>query len=93
MEELVKLNQSLDEEKTKLGDYFCAGKEFNMEECFQVFRNFFQQFNTAIKENKERKEKEEKREKMLKAKREQGASSDSVLQTKFTSILCIVYVI
>ncbi|KAM9329735.1 FH2 domain-containing protein 1 [Gastrophryne carolinensis] len=55
LKELDKKRLDLQKEGHALIDFFCEDREtMKLDECFQIFRDFCDKFNKAVKENKER---------------------------------------
>ncbi|CAJ0946953.1 unnamed protein product [Ranitomeya imitator] len=73
LKELEKHKVELQKEGNALIDFFCEDKEtMKLDECFQIFRDFCEKFNKAVKENKEREIQDlrlQKRQKEMELKR------------------------
>lgn len=73
LKELEKHKVELQKEGNTLIDFFCEDKEtMKLDECFQIFRDFCDKFNKAVKDNKEREIqdlRQQKRQKEMETKR------------------------
>ncbi|XP_075716458.1 FH2 domain-containing protein 1 [Rhinoderma darwinii] len=73
LKELEKQKVEFQKQGNTLIDFFCEDKEtMKLDECFQIFRDFCEKFNKAVKENKEREIqdlRQQKRHKELELKR------------------------
>ncbi|XP_053316451.1 FH2 domain-containing protein 1 [Spea bombifrons] len=67
LKELETWRAELQKQGTALIDFFCEDKEtMKLDECFQIFRDFCEKFNKAVKENREREIQDLRRQKRLK---------------------------
>ncbi|XP_075054741.1 FH2 domain-containing protein 1 [Mixophyes fleayi] len=67
LKELDKQRLELQKEGNALIDFFCEDKEtMKLDECFQIFRDFCNKFNKAVKENQDREMKDLRQQKRLK---------------------------
>ncbi|KAM3940831.1 FH2 domain-containing protein 1 isoform 1-T2 [Leptodactylus fuscus] len=67
LKELEKQKVELHKKGTTLIDFFCEDREtMKLDECFQIFRDFCDKFNKAVKENKEREIQDLRQQKRLK---------------------------
>ncbi|XP_069487393.1 FH2 domain-containing protein 1 [Ambystoma mexicanum] len=65
--ELERLQVELKKESHALIDFFCEDKgTMKLDECFQIFRDFCDKFNKAVKENREREIKDLRQKQRLK---------------------------
>ncbi|XP_043918397.1 FH2 domain-containing protein 1 [Protopterus annectens] len=80
LEELGKRKSDMYAEGHTLLDFFCEDKDtMKLDECFQIFRDFCDRFNKAVKENAERESREllrKQRQKELEEKRRSWAAGD-----------------
>ncbi|XP_053559724.1 FH2 domain-containing protein 1 [Bombina bombina] len=81
LKELERQRSDLEKEGHMLIDFFCEDKEtMKLDECFQIFRDFCDKFNKAVKENKEREVqhlRQQKRLKELEQKRHSWVAGDN----------------
>ncbi|XP_041445387.1 FH2 domain-containing protein 1 isoform X2 [Xenopus laevis] len=67
LKDLESLRAELKKEGHTLIDFFCEDKEtMKLDECFQIFRDFCDKFNKAVKENREREIQDLRQQKKLK---------------------------
>ncbi|KAJ1216391.1 hypothetical protein NDU88_003993 [Pleurodeles waltl] len=67
VKELEWRREELKKESHALIDFFCEDKDtMKLDECFQIFRDFCDKFNKAVKENREREIKDLRQEQRLK---------------------------
>ncbi|XP_078533066.1 FH2 domain-containing protein 1 isoform X2 [Lissotriton helveticus] len=67
VKDLESRKEELTKESHALIDFFCEDKDtMKLDECFQIFRDFCDKFNKAVKENREREIKDLRQEQRLK---------------------------
>ncbi|OCT97000.1 FH2 domain-containing protein 1 [Xenopus laevis] len=70
LKDLESLRAQLKKEGHSLIDFFCEDKEtMKLDECFQIYRDFCDKFNKAVKENREREIQDLRQQKKLEQKR------------------------